>query len=710
MKSIALMFVFSAASSVAVFAQQPAASQDQEQIRLKLPTVTVVAEKVPEDVQKTPVSVTAVTHETLESSVPRSVSDVSDLAPNTWFNEFSARKLSNPRFRGLGSSPQNPGVTTYIDGVPQLNANSSSIELADIDQIEFVRGPQSALYGRNSIGGLVNISSVRPSLSKWTGSLVSPLGNYSTADIRGSISGPVMHDRAAVSAAIGYSARDGYTVNDITQNDLDSRSAFFSKSQFLFTPDSRWEARAIVTTERARDGDYALNDIDALRANPFHAARDYEGFTNRDIVAPTFLVRRAGEKLDLSSTTGFVWWTTDDSTDLDYTPLPLVRRDNREEDLQFTQEFRASSAKSAPKTLGNASLAWQAGLFIFTQGYEQDAVNSYSPFVLSQFINFGVQQHSPQSSLDDWGVGGYGRGTLTFKSAFDVSVGVRVDHENKQAALNTFYAPPIAPAVTSSQEDSFDDVSPQFTFAYRSPQGPMFYVTAVKGFKAGGFNPVALPGNEAYGVEKSWNYEGGVKTTLVQDRVTLNGDVFFIQWDDMQVNVPNPFVPGQFYIANAGSSSSKGVEFELNARLFAGCDFFAGTGYTNARFDDGTFSNGVAVGGKRISNAPLYTADFGGQYSTAISSKATLFARAEIVLRGDYFYDDANTEGQDAYTTSNFRGGVRGKYLFGEMWIRNAFNTNYIPLAFSYPGLAPSGFIGEMGAPRTFGARVGVTF
>jgi iron complex outermembrane receptor protein len=86
------------------------------------------------------------------------------------------------------------------------------------------------------------------------------------------------------------------------------------------------------------------------------------------------------------------------------------------------------------------------------------------------------------------------------------------------------------------------------------------------------------------------------------------------------------------------------------------------------------------------------------------------FARAEVVVRGEYFYDDANTQSQDAYTISNFRGGVRGRYLFGEMWIRNAFNTNYIPVAFSYPGLAPSGFIGEMGAPRTFGARVGVTF
>ena len=72
---------------------------------------------------------------------------------------------------------------------------------------------------------------------------------------------------------------------------------------------------------------------------------------------------------------------------------------------------------------------------MFTQGYDQTPSNSYSAVRASQFINFGVQHHSPQASLDDWGIGGYGRGTFTFKSNFELSLGVRVDHENKQADL-----------------------------------------------------------------------------------------------------------------------------------------------------------------------------------------------------------------------------------------------------------------------------------
>src|SRR5439155_19941265 len=211
------------------------------------------AQREPEDPQNLPVSVTTVSSDTLLLNGLNAISQAGWYAPNTFFNEFSARKLSNPRLRGVGASPTNPGITSYIDGVPQLNANSSSIELVDVQQIEFVRGPQSALFGRNALGGIINITSARPSFKTWSGSLVGPYGNFKTGDLRGSVSGPVVADTLAVGAAFGYSARDGYTVNDVTGHDLDSRSAIFGRGQILWKPAPRWEARVIVAGERARD-------------------------------------------------------------------------------------------------------------------------------------------------------------------------------------------------------------------------------------------------------------------------------------------------------------------------------------------------------------------------------------------------------------------------------------------------------------------------
>src|SRR5262245_33629204 len=160
------------------------AQATQEPPRVTLPPVEVTAQKEPEDPQVLPLSVTVMLREWLTQDDSRTPSEAGWFSPNTFFSEFSARKLSNARFRGVGSSPANPGVTSYIDGVPQLNANSSSIEFIDIDQVEFVRGPQSALFGRNALGGVINITSRRPSMKKWSGSAIAPFGNFSSGDVR----------------------------------------------------------------------------------------------------------------------------------------------------------------------------------------------------------------------------------------------------------------------------------------------------------------------------------------------------------------------------------------------------------------------------------------------------------------------------------------------------------------------------------------------
>jgi iron complex outermembrane receptor protein len=685
-------------------------NQEDPTARFELPTVTVTAPKVPENVQDVPASVTAVPNQTLEDDGVRYVSDAAIYAPNTHLTDWSARKLSDARVRGIGSSPNNPGITTYIDGVPQLNENSASLELLDVDQIEFVRGPQSALYGRNTLGGLINITSVRPSRTNWTGSVTGLPGDYHLGDVRGTASGPLMGDTLALGVGFGYSGRDGYTVNDVTGHDLDSRSALFGKTQLLWNPNATWQARVLLTGERARDGDYALVDLATLRANPFHASRNYEGFTNRDIVAPTVLVSRTGGSVDFSSVTGVVWWNTEDSTDLDYSALPLITRDNKEHDLQFTQEFRFASAKNRSISLaGPLSLAWQAGVFVFTQDYTQDAVNNFAPQVLSPALAFPVSQTSPQSALDDRGVGVYGQATLTFWHRLDGIVGIRGDSEHKAADLSVFYQPAIAPSTAVNAAKDFSDVSPQFTVAYRIVPGKSIYATAVRGFKAGGFNSASPTGDEAYGEEHSWNYEAGVKTSWFADRMSLDAAAFFIDWSDMQVNVPNPAVPAQFYIASVGGARSKGVELELHARALPRLDLFGNVGYTDAHFDSGAQSGGVNVGGNTLSSTPDYTASVGAQSSVGIGA-ATLYGRVELAMTGAFEYDDANTVGQSAYTLANFRAGVRGKRAFAEIWVRNAFDTHYVPIAFAYPGLAPSGFVGEPGAPRTFGARLGWKF
>jgi iron complex outermembrane receptor protein len=686
-----------------------AAAQTQAPPTVVLPEVTVTAQKEPAKAQTLPISITAVTADTLLRAGVGIVSDAAFTVPNTVFTEFTARKLSNARFRGVGSSPANPAVTTFLDGVPQLNANTSSVELIDVDQVEFVRGPQSALHGRNTLGGLVNISSVRPSLSRWTGQVSAPFGNFGARDIKASLSGPLA-PTVGVSFAIGHGERDGFTTNSVTGNTIDDRSATFGKAQLMWTPTAQWETRLIVSGERSRDGDYALSDLAGLRANPFTVARDFEGRQDRDVASATFVARHEGARLSVTSTSGFVRWTTQDVTDLDYSPMSFITRDNSEEANQFSQEFRVASAAAAPLRIADgATLAWQAGVFAFTQKYEQDAINSFSPFLLSPFLGFPINQHTPKGTIDDVGFAAFGHATVNL-SKVDMTFGVRADREKKTADLRTFFEPEIAPPATVAAEDTWTNVSPNVSLSYHLAPGSIVYASTGRGFKSGGFNPSAPASAETYNEEHTWNGEVGVKRTWANGRVITNVAVFYIDWTDLQLNLPIPTAPGQFYISNVGGATSRGAEIEVTARAAAGIDVFGSFGHTKATFASGSISSGLDVSDKDVPFTPEYSLSGGIQFSRDIRTNARATGRAEFVRTGGFQYDDANTAGQDAYSLVNLRAGVQVRRVSVDGWIKNAFDTRYIPTAFSYPGLAPSGFVGETGRPRTFGVSVGVRF
>ena len=141
--------------------------------------------------QDVPASVSVVGAATIQDAGIDKVQEGSYYVPNLFISEFTAQKLSFPFVRGVGGGSLNPAVTTYYDGVPQLNANSSSIELLDIERIEFLRGPQGTLYGRNTLGGVINVLSRKPSFQLASEASATG-GNYGLQDYRATISGPLV--------------------------------------------------------------------------------------------------------------------------------------------------------------------------------------------------------------------------------------------------------------------------------------------------------------------------------------------------------------------------------------------------------------------------------------------------------------------------------------------------------------------------------------
>jgi iron complex outermembrane receptor protein len=565
---------------------------------------------------------------------------------------------------------------------------------------------------------LINISS-RPSSEKWTTQAEGALGNYRYRDLRASVSSPLLKERFSLNLAGGYSGRDGYTDNVLTGHDLDSRAAGFGKGQLFFKVNDQWKIRWIVSGERDRDGDYALGDLGYIRANPNHVNRDFEGYTHRGVGSTTLVVDYASATMDFSSISGGVWWKTHSLTDLDYQTAALANgglyaiRDSAEQQHQLTQEFRFASARDKAIRLGAAlDLSWQAGVFIFGQDYGQDAANDIS----STFGFFPRMLTTSATDLDDRGIGIYGQARFTAWKKLDIAAGLRFDYEDKDANLVN------ATGFSSRLSDSYSEASPQFSAAYRYAPDQMAYASVSRGYKAGGFNPAptgipAPAGTESYDAEHTWNYELGHKARWLGNKLESTVALFYIDWQNLQLNQQIPYSGGQYYIGNAGAADSKGIEVESRYHPFYWWELFGMVGYTDAKFLSGSSAYNAnlganePVGGNDLPYTPNYNAIMGTQISWAPARDARLFLRLQVTMYGDLQYDASNAVGQAGYSLTSFRGGVRGKRWFAEGWVDNAWNKHYVPIAIPYAQLgAPSGYIGEIGAPRTYGVRAGINF
>jgi iron complex outermembrane receptor protein len=676
-------------------ATQPAATQPAE---AQVEQVTVTAQKVPQPAQSVPRSLTVLSGQNIADGGIHTVRDAAALTPNVTMSEFTARKESFPYFRGIGSGPTNPSVTTYYDGVPQLNANSSSLELFDIDHMEFIRGPQSMLFGRNTLGGVLNIVSRKPT-DTWTVAADGEAGNYNLQDYHVVADGPIEPGRLSMGVAGGFTSRDGYTHNDLTGNDVDRRADSFGRGQLLFTPSENWEFRALLSGEHDDDGDYAFGDLGAIRADPYHVSHSFEGYTRRDVVMPVLQAEYHGPEVDFVSVTGLISWHTEDLTNLDYANVfgfPVIH-DNTEDMTQFTQEFRLSSPADAPARLGHdAKFRWLVGTSVFTSTYDQN---------LSDILS-----GTSRSVLDDTGVGLFGQGTVTLWDRLDLTAGLRYDFESKYAQLDT-----SAPLVTSQTlSHDFNRVTPEFSAGYHLTPDLLIYDTVAEGYKAGGFNSSAPAGAQSYNPETDWSEELGIKTQWLHKKLQVNACGFYIDWQDMQLTQFAP--PAQQFTTNAGAAHSAGAELEAIARPLPGWDIFAGFGYVDAEFNAGStafnpfLGGNSAVAGNVLPFAPHTNWHVGTQESYKIGGKWTVFGRAAVTGTGRYFYDATNGANQGDYVLADFRLGVRRGPFKLEGWIDNALGTNYVPLAIPYPGGAASGYIGENGPPRTYGLSLSVAF
>lgn len=670
--------------------------------------MVVTARKWVEPLQSVPGAVTVQSADAMKLAGVTDLRDAARYVPNLTLGDFTVRRLTFPYLRGIGSGRNSAAVTTIIDGVPQLSYATANQEFLDVERVEFLRGPQGSLYGRNTLGGAINVVPRLPTREPLTSVSVSG-GDHGLVDTRVSTEGPVGPGKTAGSLSAGYSTRDGYTKNDMTGNRLDSRESFFGRAQVLWPDEGPWSYRLSVNGEVDRDGDYALGDLASLRARPYHVAHDYEGSSERDLSQPVFTATRQGAEVDLTSITAFQWWRSRDLTDLDMTPADLIRRDNEENQQAWIQEIRLASAETAPVKLGDrVALRWLLGAMAYHSAYQQRAFNDYRPGAVAMLgLPMAYAQHG-DADLNDTGVSLYGQSVLTFDERLELGLGLRDDYEHRSADLRQYAAPAFMPGSDTEAGQDYNQVSPRASLGYRLTPDILPYVQVSKGYKAGGFNTLAIPGHADFNEETSLTYETGLKTAWLRNRVVVNAALFRTEWDDLQLDVPAGS-PGVFYIDNAGKARSEGGELELSVRPLTGLTLFGGVGLLTSEFRADSQSSGADVSGNELPFAPHLTWHAGTEVAQTLSARYTGFIRFEGVGTGRYYYDASNAESQDSYVLFNARVGVGTRLWRVETWVNNLFDQDYVPIAFPYQ-LATSGYVGENGAPRTVGVSLSRAF
>ncbi len=684
---------------------------------LQLDAVTVTADKKEELLQNVPVSVTAISAKQVEDYRLWDIKDITGIVPNLYSgNSGDGRNVTS--IRGITTTSYDPAVATYIDGVNQFSLDTYIPELSDIERIEVLRGPQGALFGRNAMGGVINIITKAPT-NAVHGFAQVDLGNYDQQRYSAGFRAPLINDKLFAGVSGLYSKRDGYYTNDFNNSSYDRQHGFTGNYYLKYLPGAKWSVTANLKQQDNRNrGAFPLVASAAQAfSQPYHLDQNAIGEEIDNTLDASLAIRHSGGQVDLTSQTSwqhnYRYYTP--SVDGDFSPADAVTVINNYghawNNVQvFTQELRLSSADSRV-----SPFSWTAGAYFFHQ-YEPN----------KQATHFGADAAlvgSPEtdfSSIDvtkakNTGVAGYGQVNYAVTKELELIAGLRYDYEHRYLNVQGLYQPDGQSAIVSTPDTAaalhFGAVSPKVGAKYTITGHSMVFATYNRGYRPGGLTQLSTdptqPPLYPYQPEYSNNVEAGIKNNWFDHILQVNVTAFLSHVNDAQV--PTLVLPSAITITrNTGKLMSKGVELEAAANPVKGLEVDYSFGYTDAHYQSLSLSeNGAAVdlAGKKQIFTPDATSMLAPQYSVLLNAHDDL----RLIVRGEWFwigrqyFDLENTIAQSPYSKVNARAGVSTKHLELFVWARNLTKTKYIEYAYDFGAV-------HLADPRTYGITVKTTW
>jgi iron complex outermembrane recepter protein len=684
---------------------------------LQLDAVTVTADKKEELLQNVPVSVTAISAKQVEDYRLWDIKDITGIVPNLYSgNSGDGRNVTS--IRGITTTSYDPAVATYIDGVNQFSLDTYIPELSDIERIEVLRGPQGTLFGRNAMGGVINIITKQPT-NTMHGFAEVDLGNYDQQRYSAGFRAPLINDVLFIGVSGMYSKRDGYYTNDFNNTSYDRQHGFTGNYYLKYLPGAKWSLTANLKQQDNRNwGAFPLvNSAAQAFSQPYHLSQNAIGEMIDNTLDASLAIKHTGSQVDLTAQTSWQhnYRYYDPSVDGDFSPADAVTIINNYghawNNVQvFTQEIRLNSSDSR-----TSPFSWTAGAYFFHQ-YEPN----------KQATHFGADAAlvgSPEtdfSSIDvtkakNTGVAGYGQLNYAVTRQLELIAGLRYDYEHRYLNVEGLYQPdgqsPIVSTPDTAAALHFGAVSPKVGIKYTLSDRNMVFATYNRGYRPGGLTQLSTdptqPPLYPYQPEYSNNIELGIKNNWFDQKLQVNVTAFLSHVNDAQV--PTLILPSAITVTrNTGKLISKGAELEASANPVKGLRIDYSFGYTDAHYESLNLSeNGAAIdlAGKKQIFTPEATSMLAPQYSVLLCAREDL----RLIVRGEWFwlgrqyFDLENTISQNPYSKINARVGVSTKHLQLFVWARNLTATKYIEYAYDFGAV-------HLADPRTYGVTVKTTW
>ncbi len=692
-------------------------------------TATTLARRRIENLQSIPEAISAFGSEDIENAGIEGITDFVNSIPNATLVSRQNIGTNSLTVRGITQlkNAEAP-VAIVIDGINVPNPSMLDVEMFDIEQMELVKGPQGALYGRNAIGGALNITTKKPT-NRYSHFLRTGYASGNTFNTVLGSSGSIVKEKLLYRISAAYKDSKGLIENDFLKEKVDFYNNKSVRGQLTFNITDNFVADIVGNYTDTEGGAtyYALGNSELLTnlgaANGITEVMNAEntslkpigdelGISERQVADVSLRLNLALPFARLTSSTAFSKIGYDYSGDLDFSPLRELLQEQTLKSDAINQELRLTSNI-------NEHFNWVLGAFYQTDTRKVKTLGSLSSAGILAGV-FGLPQTDLANEIlyplidaeeenQNTTLAFFGQASYKFNSQTEFALGLRYDNDiRKQTDLKT----------STTREHTFNQIQPKVNISQQVNENIFAFVSYSRGYRSGGYNaPTVIRYPELYEAEFSDNYEIGIKTNWLNNRLIFNTNVFVTTIQNTQLFFVELDGGGQI-IVNMGETRNIGAEADVKFRITNNFDIYASVGFINPEIlKDGITvpeSFGNSFEGNYAPQINLNNTNLALQYRIPIGKTNSVFLRAAYEHRGKLYWhpDNSDIQPETDFINLNISYTHKAKLEWKvEAFVENLLNENYSSeyAAVEYTG-AVFGDLRWPGQPRILGINISVKF